>query len=132
MNRPTSGPRRNPGDGEGAVRVDSARSEHAAPITHTVVGDQGEIIPAESLESLEQLDDAVFGALSGDANALDDAPDRLRDALQAVDRQLLNSALHRYRQKASEAFSESNRPHRSDLPKGLAALEILDLLSDES
>ena len=99
--------------------------------SHLVVGDRGQVIPKNSLEQLERLDDAVFGALSGDPEALNEAYLRWREAVSSVEPELLEPSLHNYRQKAAESWGESLELPGQSLPKGFAALEILELFSEE-
>ncbi|QDT67184.1 hypothetical protein MalM25_00810 [Planctomycetes bacterium MalM25] len=100
-----------------------------ALVSHVVAAD-GQRIPSDSLDRLEQLDDTVFAALSGDAGALDEAAEAWREAQAAVDNGLLNETRAHYVRRARSRWRRSQKRPGEQLAVGFAALEILGLLSD--
>ncbi len=88
------------------------------------------VINQQELNQLEQLDDAIFGALEGDADFLDQVAAHWRQALAVVDRGLLEESRRQYAQRARAAWKQSQREPAKRLPQGYAALEILGLLDE--
>ena len=108
-----------------------SRGEPAHPLQQTrYVGAAGEAIPTPVIERLERLDDVVFAALSGDADALNEAPARWREALRTISPELLETTRAEYLRRAGTQWNESIRSPAARLTKGFAALEILDLLGE--
>lgn len=93
-----------------------------------VVSADGRRIPGDSLERLERLDDTVFSALGGDAQALDEAARAWREAKAAVDQRLLDEARQHYVRRARARWFKSQLEPSERLADGFAALEILGLL----
>lgn len=90
------------------------------------------VLNQQELNQLEQLDDAIFGALKGDAESLDQAAPRWRDAAAIVDRELLEESRRQYVRRAQAAWKRSQREPAKRLPLAHAALEILGLLDEAS
>lgn len=95
-----------------------------------VVASDGRRIPRESLERLERLDDAVFGALRGDAGALEEASEAWREALRTVDERLLDETREHYVRRARSRFRTSQQQADERLTVGFAALEIMGLFGE--
>lgn len=96
--------------------------------TPNVVTAEGQRIPIESLEHLEQLDDTVFAALSGDALALDAAAMAWRNASETIEPTLLDETRRHYVRRARSRWRHAKQRPREQLAVGFAALEILRLL----
>lgn len=113
-----------------------ADSVHSVIDVHEVLGQEEEtgssVLNQQELNQLEQLDDAIFGALKGDAQSLDQAAPRWRDAAAIVDRELLEESRRQYVRRAQAAWKRSQRQPAKRLPLGYAALEILGLLDEAS
>lgn len=97
-----------------------------------VVGADGRRIPGDSLERLERLDDTVFAALGGDAQALDEAARAWREAQTSVDPRLLDESRRHYVGRAMSRWLCSQRQPAERLATGFAALEILGLLGSDA
>lgn len=89
------------------------------------------VLNQQELNQLEQLDDAIFGALEGNADALDQAATRWQSATALVDRGLLEESRRQYVRRARAAWKQSQR-ESGRLPLAYAALEILGLLDEAS
>lgn len=100
-----------------------------ALVSHVVAAD-GRRIPSDSLDRLEQLDDTVFAALSGDAGALDEAADAWREAQHTVDDGLLSETRAHYVRRARSRWRKSQQRPGEQLAVGFAALEILGLMAE--
>ena len=90
------------------------------------------VLNQQELNQLEQLDDTIFGALDGNAEALDQAAARWRNAAELVDQELLEESRRQYVQRAQAAWRRSQRQPARRLPLAYAALEILGLLDEAS
>ena len=90
------------------------------------------VLNQQELNQLEQLDDAIFGALEGDAEALDQAVARWQNAVALVDQELLEESRRQYVRRARAAWKRSQREPVRRLPLAHAALEILGLLDEAS
>lgn len=95
-----------------------------------VVSDDGRRIPCDTLDRLEQLDDTVFAALSGDAQALDAAATAWQEARQEIDDRLLDQTRRHYIDRARSRWNKAQTQPEQRLAVGFAALEILDLLDE--
>lgn len=102
-----------------------------AGLGHRVVGTRGESIAPETLDRLEQLDDTVFAVLGGDPLALDQLATRWREAVQTVDASLVDESRREYVRHARSLWKRSKRQPSARLPEGFAALELLEVLSEE-
>lgn len=102
-----------------------------AGLGHRVVGTRGESIPPETLDRLEQLDDTVFAVLGGDPSALDQLANRWREAVQTVDARLVDESRREYIRQARSLWKRSKRQPTVQLPKTFAALELLEVLSED-
>jgi hypothetical protein len=101
-----------------------------APGTHLVVGACGEEIAPATLERLERLDDAVFAALRGDADALDQAVGEWREARTRIDPRLLDASREVYHERAAAQWRATRERPDTSLPAAFAALEILALIAE--
>ncbi len=100
--------------------------------SHRVVSPLGQSIPADDLEQLEQLDDTVFAALDGDAEALDSVARRWRAAVRSLDKELIKQSREQYLRKAKSVWRRSTSKPALRLSNGFAALELLELFSDKA
>ncbi|TWU00697.1 hypothetical protein Pla108_16490 [Botrimarina colliarenosi] len=98
-----------------------------AEVSHVVAPD-GRRIPFDSLERLEQLDDTVFAALSGDPAALETVRAAWREASGSVDAALLNETRQHYIDRAQSRWRRSQQSPSDRLTLGFAALEVLAML----
>ena len=120
--------------GTQAMNADPFRAEpdqrglSGPSLTHAVVGSQGEAIGNVTLHHLEGLDDAVFEALAGDPDALDDAARRWRDAVRRVTPKLLAESRRQYARRARSTWGYAQQALAERLPLAHAALEILGLV----
>jgi hypothetical protein len=101
-----------------------------APGTHRVVCACGEEIAPATLERLERLDDAVFAALRGDADALDQAVGAWREAQARVEPRLLDASREVYHERAAAQWHATRERPDASLPAAFAALEILALVAE--
>ena len=99
--------------------------------THAVVGSHGESIGNFTLDQLEGLDDAVFEALAGDPEALDDATRLWRDAVRRVNPKLLEESRRQYARRARSTWRHAHKSLAERLPLAQAALEILGLVDSK-
>ena len=90
----------------------------------------GEVIPSDYLEQLEQLDDAVFGALGGDAAALDESARLYPEVAGAAPSDLIDESRRQYIRHAEQIVRDYRSAPNDDLAKTFAALEILLLVAD--
>lgn len=93
-----------------------------------VVAEDGRRISRESLDRLERLDDTVFAALAGDADALEQFGTAWRDARGAVEAELLDETRRHYLDRARSRWARSQTTPTDRLTVGFAALEVLALL----
>lgn len=91
----------------------------------------GSAIEHELLDQLEDLDDAIFAAIDGDPNALDQARHMLLSAEIDIDTMLLEEAREQYARRAEAVWqAERQTEHGQSLAKAFAALEVLKWVSD--
>lgn len=113
------------------IGVGSSRATRGAGGFHVVVAG-GRPISDDTLDRLEALDDTVFDALDGDAEALDRAEAAWRDADRRIDAQLLEETRRQYVARARSRWRQSQRGGHTDrLARGFAALEVLRVLGEE-
>ncbi|TWT88394.1 hypothetical protein Mal64_18740 [Pseudobythopirellula maris] len=112
--------------------VDGANADRAAEEAASLVVNAGwgVTIPPETLERLESLDDVIFEALSGDAEALDQSKASWRAALREVEEFFLREAREQYVRRAQSVWQSSREAPAEKLHEGFAALEILTLMSE--
>lgn len=101
-------------------------------VGHRVVSPGGQSISPEALEQIEQLDDTVFAALGGDAEALDRVGRRWRAAVRSLDTDLINQSRKEYVRKAKSIWRQSTGMPSARLSEGFVALELLELLGDDA
>lgn len=103
---------------------------HQPALAGNVVVAGGQAIPPEDLETIERLDDTIFAALEGDAQALDSAAGEWRAANQTIDPSLLDESRRQYERRAKTIWRRYERRPDQGLATGFAALEILGLLEE--
>jgi hypothetical protein len=91
----------------------------------------GIAIGQSALERLEELDDAIFAALDGDADALDRSRVLWSDATREVDAPLLAESQAQYARQARLVWDASRGNPEDSLARTFAALEVLGLVADE-
>ena len=89
-------------------------------------------VAPEVLAHLESLDDTIFAAIQGNAEALDRSVRAWTEAVQILGRETVEESRQQYLRHAKSVWhrlrcAPGHPPHRS-----FAALEIIDLLSDET
>lgn len=87
-------------------------------------------IAESALERLEELDDAIFAALEGDAEALDRSYRVWSHAVRDVDALLLAESQAQYARHARQVWNASRRRPEESLPRAFAALEVLCMVDD--
>ncbi len=90
----------------------------------------GRTIPPAELSRLEHLDDVFFGAIAGDADALNQTQSLWRQARAELCDGLLDEARGQYLRQAEAVCNASRRAPLENLGATFAALEILTLLAD--
>ncbi len=90
----------------------------------------GRLIDERDLHRLEELDDAIFAALEGDADALDRSSELWRALSAEAPPALLEESREQYIRHAETVFARSRRMPQDTLGLGFAALEVLALMSD--
>jgi hypothetical protein len=83
------------------------------------------------LERLEHLDDTIFAAIEGDADALDRSARTWREAVKTLGWETIEESRQQYLRRAETQWQRlrnepGHPPHRS-----FAALEIITLLSGD-
>jgi hypothetical protein len=86
---------------------------------------------AHAHDLLEALDDAIFGALAGDGDALARAPGLWRQAAAALDPALVDESREHYIQFAIDALRQSAADGTRNSAAAVAALEIVELLASD-
>lgn len=91
----------------------------------------GAAIEQDLLEKLEDLDDAIFAAIDGDPEALDNARHLLLTAEIDIDGFLLEEAREQYARRAEAVWqAERQTAHGESLAKSFAALEVLKWVTE--
>lgn len=90
----------------------------------------GDVIPFNYLEQLEQLDDAVFSALNGDASALEESARLYPEVAGSTPSDLIDESRRQYIRQAEQIVQDYRIAPNEDLGKTFAALEILFLVAD--
>jgi len=91
----------------------------------------GSAIEQDLLEQLEDLDDAIFAAIDGDPEALDNARHMLLTAEIDIDGFLLEEAREQYARRAEAVWqAERQTAQGESLAKSFAALEVLKWVSE--
>lgn len=93
-----------------------------------VVSASGRPIPQEQLELIEALDDAVFAALDGDADALDRAPGLWRKTRRLAAGFVLEESRRQYVRRAKSVWRQSRCDPGRRLAAAFAAEEVLGLV----
>lgn len=87
-------------------------------------------IAQSALERLEELDDTIFAALDGDADALNKSRDMWSDAVQKVGGPLLAESQAQYARHAREVWDASHSRPKQSLAHAFAALEVLGMVDE--
>ncbi|QDU86749.1 hypothetical protein Pla175_00990 [Pirellulimonas nuda] len=104
-----------------------------APMTGSEVAvacRSGRPIPPEALSRLEHLDDVFFGAIAGDADALDQTGRLWREARAELCEPLLDESREQYLRRAEVVCAAGRAAPIENLAATFAALEVLTLLAD--
>lgn len=99
-----------------------------------VVCAEGKVVDFRILARLETLDDVIFEALNGDAEALDQARHFWRDlsgmSVDSLPTELLEESRRQYLRKAEAVCELYRHQPEQTLGKVFAALEIMGILAD--
>ncbi|MEM8864239.1 MAG: hypothetical protein AAGF31_01680 [Planctomycetota bacterium] len=90
----------------------------------------GELIDRSDLERLEELDDVIFSALEGDAEALDRSAVLWRRLRHEAPPALVEESREQYVRQAKAICHEYREAPRRTLARAFAAIEILGLLAE--
>ncbi|QDU58775.1 hypothetical protein [Aeoliella mucimassa] len=85
-------------------------------------------IGGAALEQLEELDDAIFAALDGDATALDRLSDLWHTVHREVDTPFVAESRAEYTRQARRVLDSALKLPENSLGRGFAALEVLGLV----
>lgn len=114
----------------------SIRLPHSKPVnqvsgvTVRVANRDGADICPQWLDRIEHLDDVVFDALKGDANALDKTESLWHELRSEVPSHLLDESREQYIRRAELIFERYRDQPEETLGNAFAALEILTLMAD--
>ena len=89
-----------------------------------------EELPDEVVKRLEELDDSVFAALEGDAEALDRSVQLWRAVTSEFEPEVVAETREQYLRRAETVWHESRNDPVDSLPKAFAAIEVMNLLAD--
>jgi hypothetical protein len=89
-----------------------------------------EIGPA-ALERLEALDDVIFAALMGDADALDRSREMWSEVRLVISGPLLDESLAQYAKQALMVWDATRLDPDESLTKAYAALEVLEMVAED-
>lgn len=102
-----------------------------ATLTTAVVScADGHAIESDVLDLLEELDDAIFAALDGDAEALDRSLALWRSARDGIHRPLVEESRRQYTRRAESIWQASQTNPGESLAQAFAAQEVLGLVSE--
>lgn len=88
------------------------------------------LLESEVQHRLEELDDAVFAALRGDAAALDRSGKLWRQMVREIEAPLLDESRSQYLRHAEKVWTECQANTLESLPRAFAAIEVMTLLTD--
>ncbi|MGI9458297.1 MAG: hypothetical protein ACR2NU_17180 [Aeoliella sp.] len=91
----------------------------------------GDVIANDVLDQLEALDDTIFAALDGDADALDRARSLLVSAHRDLHGHLFEESRRQYARRAKSVWRTYLDNPGESLTSAFAALEVLELVSDD-
>ena len=86
-------------------------------------------LPVHVLALLEHLDDTIFEAINGSAEALDQAADTWCAALSLLGQETIEESRQQYLRRAQTEWYQLKDQPGQPLHKTFAALEIIQLLS---
>lgn len=92
---------------------------------------RGTEIAGRVLERLEELDDTIFAALEGDAEALDRSRILWSDVRREIDEPLLAESRAQYARHARNIWDASRSNPEESLARAFAALEVLGLVDEQ-
>lgn len=102
-----------------------------SPSSDVVVsGASGLAIGSAALERLEELDDAIFDALQGDAEALDRSRKLWSTVARDVEAPLVAESGAQYARQARSVWDATHSSPERSLARAFAALEVLGLVED--
>lgn len=102
-----------------------------APDRVVVSYPSGAEIAGAALERLEELDDMVFAALDGDADALDRAHELWPNVARELDPPLVAESQAQYARHARSVWDASRSNPEASLTRAFAALEVLGLVAEK-
>ncbi|MEM1304425.1 MAG: hypothetical protein AAGG46_05995 [Planctomycetota bacterium] len=111
------------------VRESLSTRAATADVMVDVAGSDGSLLDAWVLERLEELDDTIFGALEGDADALDKSAGLWKRLRRVAPPKLVDESREQYVRRAEAVLRASRRKPVEMLGRQFAALEVLALTS---
>ena len=90
----------------------------------------GEAIESDVLDLLEELDDTIFAALDGDAEALDRALALWSSVRHELRAPLIEESRRQYTRRAESVWQAYQTNPVESLPQAFAALEVLGMVSE--
>lgn len=97
----------------------------------SVRGPSGDVIPPETLERIERLDDVIFAALDGDPEALNASSKLYHSTSCSTPAELLDESREQYLKRAEAIVRHYTANPGETLGQTFAALEILNIVADE-
>ncbi len=88
-------------------------------------------VGSAALERLEELDDTIFAALDGDAEALDRSRMLWYDVRQEIDSPLLDESQAQYARRARTVWDAACDTPEDSLARAFAALEVLGMVEQD-
>ncbi|MEM6798804.1 MAG: hypothetical protein AAF589_04750 [Planctomycetota bacterium] len=113
-----------------AKSANDFRRPVAAGVPIDVECADGRLIEESDLQKLEELDDAVFAALDGDAQALDRSGWLWRRLQREAPPALLDESREQYIRRAESVFARYHDEPHDALAPAFAALEVLALMAE--
>lgn len=112
---------------------------HNRPYAKPTVTPDGVVVSCPSgmeigkaaLDRLEELDDTIFAALDGDAEALDRSRTLWTSISREVDAPLVAESGAQYVRQARTVWDASRSDPEQSLARAFAALEVLGLVGDD-
>lgn len=108
-------------------------SEPSRPSAERPVSSCGEGVEIDSIDfdQLDELDEVIFAALDGDAEALDRSRKLWSTVRREVAPPLVEESQEQYAKRALMVWDATRSSPEESLARAFAALEVLGLMADE-